>query len=400
MVQDRASEDRVLSGVRVLDFGRYVAGPYCSSLLADLGADVIRIERLAGSEDRYIGAIREGGEGSVFLQLNRGKRCMTLNPTKDEGREIVRRLVESADVVVANVPPDALASMGLDYATLKAIREDIILCSSTAFGDNGPYMNRPGYDSVAQVMSGGTIMTGPPGTPIKSAVSWVDCGTGLSAAFGTMAALMHRARTGRGQEVKTSLLHTAMSFFHYFNLEAQLMGRVRTPVPNQSYVCAPSDIFHAKDGSLMVTVMGQPMFERWCTLVDQRHWLEDPRYATDAQRGADAAIFCEIMQRWIAEHSVAEALERLDAARIPSAPVLSPLEALVNPQVLATNMLQEVDYPGLGPMPLMRAPVSFSDIDTSIRSRPPTLGEHTDEVLGSVGYSAEQIAGFRARRVI
>lgn len=390
----------MLYGIRVLDFGRYVAGPYCASMLADMGAEVIRVERVGGSEDRFIGAVTDEGEGTLFLQLNRNKQSITLNPMKPEGREIVARLVASADVVVANVPPDALLAMGLDYASLKAIREDIILVSETAFGDQGPFINRPGFDGVAQVMCGGAVMSGEPGAPVKSAVSWVDFGTGLAAAFGAMAALMYRSATGRGQEVKASLLRTAVNFFHYNNLEAKLTGRERRPVPNQSFLTAPSDIFRFRDGFLMVQVMGQPMFERWCALVGENRWLNDPAYATDAMRGENAAEFCAIMQDWAKQRSTQEAIELLDEARIPSAPVLSPLQVLDHPQVVASDFLQEVDYPGFGPVPLMQSPVAFSEIDTTIRFRAPRLGEHTDAVLGAVGYDAAEIADFRARRII
>ncbi|MGB7740495.1 MAG: CoA transferase, partial [Steroidobacteraceae bacterium] len=203
----------VLAGVRVLDFGRYVAGPYCATLLGYLGAEVIRIEKRDGGEDRYIAPIAESGEGGVFFQTACNKKSLTLDPASAQGREIMQRLVRTADVVVANLPPSGLQSLGLDYASLKAIRPDIILVTQSSFGDAGPLAERGGFDGVGQAMSGAMYMTGTPGHPVKSAAPYVDYATAVLAAFGTLAALMQRAQTGEGQVVKTNLLGTAMAVF-------------------------------------------------------------------------------------------------------------------------------------------------------------------------------------------
>ena len=178
----------VLTGVRVLDFGRYIAGPYCATLLAEFGAEVIRVEKRDGSEDRFVAPVGEGGEGALFLQINRNKKCITLDPMKDEGQEVMRRLIATADVVVANLPPQTLRAMKLDYESLKAIRPDIILTTATAFGP-GPWSDRVGFDGVGQVMSGAVYMTGAGDPPYRAAVNWVDFGTALHCAFGTLAAL-------------------------------------------------------------------------------------------------------------------------------------------------------------------------------------------------------------------
>ena len=188
----------VLDGIRVLDFGRYIAGPFCAALLADLGADVIRVEKVRGSEDRFIIPLNEAGDGAMFMQVNRNKRGLTLNPMKPDGREVVRRLVATADVVVANLPDSALTAMGIDYRSLVAIRPSVILTSVSAFGAGGPLSGKLGFDGIGQAMSGSMYLSGRPGEPTKTYVPYVDFTTALSATVGTLAALMARQQTGRG----------------------------------------------------------------------------------------------------------------------------------------------------------------------------------------------------------
>jgi len=201
----------VLHGVRVLDFGRYIAGPYCAALLAEYGAEVIRVERRGGGEDRFVAPVAPGGDGALFLQMNRNKLSLTLDPMAEEGREIVRKLVATADVVVANLPPAALAALRLDYASLRAVKPDVILTTVSAYGRGGPLSERLGFDGIGQAMSGAVYMGGEPGRPSRAAVSWVDFATALHAAFGTLVALMSRARTGTGQVVEAALLPTAVA---------------------------------------------------------------------------------------------------------------------------------------------------------------------------------------------
>ena len=219
----------VLEGVRVLDFGRYIAGPYCATLLAEFGAEVIRVEKRDGSEDRFVAPVGEGGEGALFLQVNRNKKCITLDPMKPEGQEVMRRLVATADVVVANLPPQTLRAMKLDYDSLKAIKPDIILTTATAFGGPGPWSDRVGFDGVGQVMSGAVYMTGAGDPPYRAAVNWVDFGTALHCAFGTLAALIERGKSGRGQIVEGALLATALSFTNATLIEqAVIIGQSRS----------------------------------------------------------------------------------------------------------------------------------------------------------------------------
>jgi crotonobetainyl-CoA:carnitine CoA-transferase CaiB-like acyl-CoA transferase len=391
----------LLSGIRVLDFGRYIAGPYVATLLAEYGADVIRIEKRDGSEDRFPAPVG-GGVGALFLQINRNKRSITLNPASPEGRQIVAQLVKTADVVIANLPSPTLLSMGLDYATLCSYKSDIIFVTNTAFGPVGPMSNNVGFDGIGQVMSGAVYMTGEPEQPFRAAAAWVDFGTALHCAFGTMAALMERQKTGKGQIVQGALLATAVTVNNAALIEQSVTGIDRVPTGNRGQTSAPVNLYKTKDDRwVLVQVLGQPLYSRWAKLMGEPHWLSDPRFADDDARGRHGEIIGERMARWCAERSADEVTRILGAAKIPTGPVLKPQETLDHPQVKALGILQDTDYPGLPrPAPVAAVPIWMSETQPVKRRRPPTLGEHTDEVLAELGYAAGDIAALRARQVI
>jgi len=390
-----------LSGIRVIDFGRFIAGPYCGMLLADMGADVIRIDRRQGSEDRYTGPVTEQGEGGAYLSLNRNKRSLTLDTSKPGAPEVIRRLVRSADVVLANLPIAVLQKMGLDYESASAIKPDIILARMSTFGPDGPYANRLGFDSIAQAMSGAMSLTGFPGAPIRSVVSFEDYGTALHTAFGIMVALYHRARTGEGQIVDGSLLATSVTFMQALLAERSVTGIVREPQGNAAFFTAPADTYRTRDGWVIVQVIGAGMFARWARLVGREDLIDDPRFADDLLRAGNREIITTAMNEWLATRTTAEALAALQGARVPAGPVLNLGEVLEDPQVKARGLLQYVDYPGAPkPVPLANTAVQLSATPGSIRHRAPTLGEHTDEVLHELGYSEEQISALRTSAVV
>lgn len=396
----------VLDGVKVLDFGRYIAGPYCATLLGDMGAEVIRIEKREGSEDRFVQPFKpgaapgEGGEGTMFLQLNRNKRCLTLDPMSEEGREVVRRLVETADVVVANLPPQTLNAMGLDYETLSAINPRIVLTTVSAFGHGGPYSNRVGFDGVAQAMCGAAHLTGYE-EPMKSYAPWVDFGTASLSAYGTMAALFEREKTGKGQIVEGALLATALNFFNFHLIEQALRETNRVGIGNRSPYAGPVDIFKTKDGWVMVQCIGMPLFKRWAKLMGEDHWLTDPRFKDDLARGDNGKALSERTAEWCKTRTTDEALEELDAARIPAGPVYTPQQALDDRHIQAMGYLKPLSFPGIDKdAPVMETPVRLSRTPGEIRHRAPLLGEHTDEILGAYGYSEDDIRALREKKIV
>jgi crotonobetainyl-CoA:carnitine CoA-transferase CaiB-like acyl-CoA transferase len=398
----------VLDGIRVLDFGRYIAGPFCAALLGDLGAEVIRIERLGGGEDRFFipvgGSAASGpkaGGGAMFLAMNRNKRGMTLDPAAPNGREIVRRLVATSDVVVANLPPAVLRSLALDLDSLREIKPDIILTTVTGFGAGGPLSNKHGFDGIGQAMSGAVYLSGTPEQPIALKVPWVDFGTACLSAFGTMAALLERGKSGRGQKVEGALLRTAIAFANAVLIEQSLTHVDRMAIGNRGFNSAPADYFRTKDGWIVATVIGGPMFRRWCRMIGEEHWLADPRFADDQARGDNGDIISERMGGWCAERTCEEALAALEKASIVAGQVYSPQQALDDAHIRAAHLLEERDYPGLDrTVPLAPTPIELSETPGTYRQPAPLLGEHTDEILASLGYDAAEIAALHAEKVV
>ena len=390
-----------LAGIRVVDFGRFIAGPYCAMLLADMGADVVRVDRRQGSEDRYVAPIAASGDGTLFLTLNRNKRSITLDTAKAESAGIIRRLVASADVVVANLPIDVLKKMRLDYDALRTIKPDIILARISTFGPDGPYARRVGFDTVAQAMSGAMSLTGFPGAPVRDIVSFEDYGTALHTAFGVMVALYHRAQTGQGQLVDGSLLATGVTFMQSLLAERSVLGIERTQTGNAAFHTAPADTYRTRDGWIVVSVIGSEMFARWARLMERDDLLADPCFADDLRRAGQHEAIATIMKAWLASRTTAEAVADFEAARIPAGPVLELGQVLEDPQVRARELIKYIEYPGIPkPVPMADTAVRLSETPASIRHRAPLLGEHTDEVLRELSFDQDEIRALRSAEVV
>lgn len=390
-----------LSGIRVLDFGRYIAGPYCAALLADYGADVIRVERVGGNEDRFPVPVAEDGAGAGFLQMNRNKRSLALSLGSAQGQAIVKRLVATADIVVANMPADALAKAGLDLASLRAIKPDIILVTASAFGEEGPMAGRVGFDAVGQAMSGVVRLTGTPDQPYRAQVNYVDFGTALHGAFGAMVALRERDRTGQGQQVSGSLLGTATAMANALSIDHALNGVERVPMGNRSFGSGPTDVFATSDGWIITQVVSNPIFARWAQLVGAPELIDDPRYADDMARGDNGEALSKRMAAWCAGRTTAEAIETLGAARIPAGPVLDPSQVMAHPQVQASGYVEHVRYPGTAaPAPIVGAPIALSEAPRDPMRRAPQAGEHTAEILAEIGFTDDEVAAMVTAAII
>ena len=391
----------VLEGVKVLDFGRYIAGPFCGALLADYGAEVIRIERVNGSEDRYVTPVSEDGQGAMFLQLNRNKLGLTLNPTKEKGQEIVKKLVQKSDIVIANLPEQTLKSMGLDYEELKEINPGIILTSNTAFGTTGPYAERVGFDGVAQAMSGAMDMTGEPEQPTKAYAPYVDFCSASLAAYGTLLAYLEKQKTGKGQRVQTSLLQTALTTTNSLLIEQEILNINRVASLNRAQTSGPSDTFKTKDGWILVQTVGGPLFERWVNLMGEKDWLEDKRFKDDLSRGENGHLISERMSEWCAERTSKEAIMELEGSRIPVGEVLKASETLKEEHILKKGSFVKLNYPTMDKEYSVVGPaVELSENPGVIKSRSPQLGEHNEEILTGLGYSQDEITQLKSERII
>jgi crotonobetainyl-CoA:carnitine CoA-transferase CaiB-like acyl-CoA transferase len=337
----------------------------------------------------------------MFLAMNRNKLGMTLDPAAPKGREIVKGLVATADVVVANLPPRVLRSLALDLESLRATKPDIILTTVTGFGSGGPLSHKHGFDGIGQTMSGAVYLSGTPEQPIAIKVPWVDFGTASLSAVGTLAALIERGKTGRGQKVEGALLRTAIAYTNATLIEQALSRVDRMATVNRGFDSAPADIFRTRDGWIVATVIGAPMFRRWAKMIGEKHWLSDVRFKDDQSRADHGEIISARMSEWCRSRTCAEALGALEEASIVAGQVYSPQQALDDPHIRAAGLLREVTFPGLdGTLPLAPTPIELSETPGTYRRRAPLVGEHTEEILTNLGYDAAEIAVLRAEKVI
>ncbi|MEM7405343.1 MAG: CoA transferase [Pseudomonadota bacterium] len=387
-----ASSAGALAGIRVLDFTRVLAGPYCTMLLGDLGAEVIKVEHPNGGDpSRQFQPPALGGESTYFLQLNRNKKSVVLDLGTGEGKALARSLALRADVLVENFRPGVMARLGLDYAALKAENPGLVYCSISGYGTTGQFAHRPGLDPVIQAESGLMAMTGEPdGQPMRTGMSLVDMTSGLYASHTITAALLHRANTGKGQAVEVSLFGAGVNMLANFGSTYLMAGDAPKRPGNGNLVAQPSDLYHAADGSLVLTAVGEPAFERFCAQVlDEPELANDPRFASNPARLANVVALSALINARFAEHPRAYWLERLAAAGIPGGGVRTVPEAMDSPEFANSALGAGVDHPTAGRLTVLLPPMTLSDTPL-VHPRPaPTLGQHTDEVLAQMRADAQ-----------
>ena len=392
---------KVLEGIRVLDFGRFIAGPFGGTLLGDMGADVIRVERPGGEEDRTIGPLTVNDVGMRFIALARNKKCITLNLQSPQGREILAKLVKLSDVVLGNYPYGVMEDMGIDYKTLSKINPSIIVSQVSGFGQEGPYARRTCFDMIGQAMSGAISINGfPNNPPLKAQTPYVDYATATFSALGIMFALYHRERTGEGQMVDVSLFQTAVTYMLVPINEYMARGIVRKQVGNASYYTL-SDTYRTKDGWVLIAVIGRYIWRRFAKTLGRPDLTDDPRFNSDPGRADNYDQLQPIIAKWMADKTTDEVMKLLEEARVPCGPVFDYTRLPDDPHVKYHKMLVDLDYPGAGKVPLHAPPIKLSKTPGQIRFRAPLLGEHNGEIYcGMLGYSRQDLETFSKEGII
>ena len=399
-----------LSHIKVLDLSRVLAGPWAGQNLADLGAEVIKVERpKVGDDSRAFGPPwvkdREGREtkdSAYFTSANRGKKSITVNISIPAGQEIVRELARSSDVLIENYKFGDLTRYGLGYDELKAINPRLIYCSVTGFGQTGPYRERPGYDFMIQGMGGMMSVTGEHGgEPMRAGVPVADIITGMYASIAICAALAHRAESGKGQHLDLALLDSQIALLAYQNTNYFATGNPPLRIGNQHPNIVPYQPFHTADGELIIACGNDNLYRKFCEAAGCPELAGDARFATNGKRVENRAELTRLLQEIFSRRSTHEWLELLEAAGVPNGPINNVAQVFEEPQVKARGVKIEVDHPVAGKLPMVASPMRFSGTPLEYKTPPPLLGEHTEEVLRVIlGKSAADIARLRTDEVV
>ncbi len=384
-----------LSGLKVLDLSRVLAGPYCTMLLADMGADVIKVEQPGkGDDTRGYGPPFVNGESAYFLSINRNKRSLTLDIKHPAGQEILWGLIEQADVLVENFRPGTLDKLGFGYVAVHARLPRLIYCSVSGYGQTGPNANIPGYDLIVQGEGGIADLTGEAGgPPMKVGTSQADIVAGMTAFQGILLALLARQQTGRGQQVDIALLDCQVSLLTYQAGSYFATGVAPTRMGNRHPSIAPYETFRASDGYVNVGCGNDGIFQKFCRAARLDELASDPRFRTNADRVAHRHILSGIIEPLMLIRTVAEWVDLLRPLGIPAGPINTVAQALTHPQTLARGMVVELDHPRAGTIQLTGNPIKLSETPGSINSPPPLLGQHTEEILTDwLGLTPAQVA--------
>ena len=391
--------NKVLSGIRVLDFSQVLAGPFCTMNLADFGAEVIKIERPGVGEGSRIFGPFINGQSGYYTLVNRGKKGITLDLKK--GRDIIYEMVKSCDIVVENFKPGVMEKLGYSYDKLKEINPRLIYCSISGFGQDSPMRDLPAYDIVAQAMSGMMSITGYPDTPpARVGSSLGDVSAGLFAVTGIMLALYNRERTGVGQYVDIAMLDSVFSFLETNVVRYTIGGVHPTRVGARHPLSAPFDIYRCKDAYVVIAVASDHHFAKLCEMIGQPDLIKDPKFDSDPHRSENDVELKAILEKFLADYTVAQAMEMMQARSIPCGPLCTVEEACANPSIQAREMLVEIDQPGAGKLKITGNPIKLSETPADPKHPAPLLGQDTHEVLREVfGFTDEQIAKWEEEKV-
>jgi formyl-CoA transferase len=381
-----------LQGIRVLDLSRVLAGPYCTMVLGDLGAEVIKVEPPEGDETRAWGPPFAEGESAYYLCVNRNKRDIVINLKTDEGKKILRDLALQSDVLVENFRPGTLEKFGLDFATLSQLNPKLIYCSITGFGQTGPMRDKPGYDFMIQALGGLMSITGEPeGEPMKTGVAVVDLFAGQNAVIAILAALQARTLTGRGQQLDIALFDSQLSWLANVASNYLISGKLPKRHGNAHPNIVPYQSFQASDGWFAIAVGNDRQFVRLCGVIGELELANDERFAKNSARVQNRDVLIGLLKSIFVARGVNEWLSALDEAEIPCGPINTFEQVFSMPQVQEREMLVKMDHPTIGEMPLVGSPLKFSDTPVQYRLHPPLMGEHTEEVLRELKTKASKL---------
>lgn len=391
-----------LEGIRIIDVSRVLAGPFCSMILGDLGAEVIKIEHYkTGDETRSWGPPFVNGESAYYLCANRNKQSITLNLKSEEGKEIFRKLVSSGDVVVQNFKSGTLEKMGLGYEDLKELNPSLIMASITGFGTTGPYKDLPGYDYIIQAMSGLMSISGESdGSPMKVGVAIADVLTGLYTCIGILSALHHRTQTGEGQQIDISLMDCQVSSL--INVASNYLCSGVTPgrLGNQHPNIVPYQVFSALDGELVVAVGNDEQFKRFSAAIGRPDLADMEEFIHNENRLENKSKLIAICEELLSKKTKKEWKQILDGAGIPNGPINSVKEMFDDPQIKAREMIVEMEHPSIPNLKLTGSPIKLSKSPVKMRHHPPMQGEHTNKILEQIGYHPDEINKFRQNKII
>ena len=386
-----------LKGIKVVELAQIMAGPTCGLLLADMGADVIKVEKLPGGDDtRSYTEPSVKGESAAFMMLNRNKRGMAVNLKTPGGLEVVKKLLADADVVTENYRKGTLEKLGLGYDVLKALNPRLVYCAVSGYGRTGPYADKGGFDLIAQGFAGLMSITGEPGgAPVKSGTPIADINAGIFAALGIVAALFARQQTGRGQMVETSLMEAAIQQTYWQSAIYLATGVNPQPSGSAHILTAPYQAFPTADGWINVGGANQSNWERIVKAIGRPELADDPRFRTNGDRMKNLAALTPLVAERMKTRTSAEWIREFESMGIPVGPVNKISDMLADPQVAARDMVVEVEHPTVGKTKALGFPVKFSDTPVKVERASPLLGQHTDEILASLGYTRERIAELR-----